>query len=193
MHPFDHPTSWTYTQWDGTGDLPLAPDDLMESISEDLLRHGDINLALQRAFRWGFQGQDGNHAEGLRDLIKRLQQQRQEMLDRWDFDSIANDIRKRLDEIVQKERGTLDARKAAAEEAASDDFDPAMARDFLDRKERTLDDLPDNPAQKIDALRDYGFVDQGAQADFDALLQQMQQQMADSLFNSMKNALTGQG
>ncbi|MGN6484774.1 MAG: hypothetical protein ACTHMX_10250, partial [Thermomicrobiales bacterium] len=193
MHPIHHPASWTYTQWDGTGELPLAPDDLMDALSEDLLRHGDIDLALQRAFRWGFQGQDGQHADGLRDLIKRLQQQRQEMLDRWDFDSIANDIRERLDEIVQKERDTLDARSQAAEEARSDDFDPAPARDFLHRKQEALDALPDNPAQRIDALRDYGFVDQGAQADFDALLQQMQQQMADSLFNSMKNALTGQG
>ncbi|HWK81310.1 MAG TPA: VWA domain-containing protein [Thermomicrobiales bacterium] len=193
MQPIHHPASWTYTQWDGTGDLPLAPDDIMDALAEDLLRHGDIDLALQRAFRWGFQGQDGQHADGLRDLIKRLQQQRQEMLDRWDFDSIANDIRKRLDEIVQKERDTLDARSQAAEEARSDDFDPAPARDFLNRKQQALDALPDNPAQRIDALRDYGFVDQGAQADFDALLQQMQQQMADSLFNSMKNALTGQG
>lgn len=193
MHPSHHPASWTYMQWDGTGDLPLAPDDLMDALSEDLLRHGDIDLALQRAFRWGFQSQDGQHAEGLRDLMKRLQQQRQEMLDRWDFDSIANDIRQRLDEIVQKERTTLASRQQAAEAAQSDDFDPAPARDFLNRKQEALDALPDNPAQRIDALRDYGFVDQDAQADFDALLQQMQQQMADSLFNAMKDALTGQG
>ncbi|MGC4106137.1 MAG: VWA domain-containing protein [Thermomicrobiales bacterium] len=193
MQSFHHPASWTYTQWDGTGELPLAPDDLMDALAEDLLRHGDMDLALQRAFRWGFQGQDGQHADGLRDLIKRLQQQRQEMLDRWDFDSIANDIRERLDEIVQQERNTLGARKQAVEDARSDDFDPAPAQDFLNRKEQALDALPDNPAARIDALREYGFVDQQAQADFDALLQQMQQQMADSLFNSMRNALTGEG
>ncbi|MGC4189892.1 MAG: VWA domain-containing protein [Thermomicrobiales bacterium] len=193
MQSFHHPASWIYTQWDGTGELPLAPDDLMDALAEDLLRHGDIDLALQRAFRWGFQGRDGLHADGLRDLIKRLQQQRQEMLDRWDFDSIANDIKKRLDEIVQQERDTLEARKQAAEEARSDDFDPAPAQDFLNRKQQALDALPDNPAQRIESLREYGFVDQGAQADFDTLLQQLQQQMADSLFNSMKNALTGQG
>lgn len=193
MHTFHHPSSWTYTQWDGTDDTQLAPDDLMDALSEDLLRHGDMDLALQRAFRWGFKGQEGQHSDGLRDLIKRLQQQRQEMLDRWDFDSIANDIRKRLDEIVQRERGTLDSRRQAAEEARSDDFDPAPAQDFLNRKQQALDNLPDNPAQRIEALRDYGFVDQEAQADFDALLQQLQQQMADSLFNSMKDALTGQG
>ncbi|HEU0163468.1 MAG TPA: VWA domain-containing protein, partial [Thermomicrobiales bacterium] len=191
MHHF--PTSYTYHQWDGTGDEFLNPEDMMESLSEDLLHHGDIDLALQRAFRWGFQNRDGQHSDGLRDLLNRLRQQRQEMLDRWDFNSITEDIQERLDQILDQERSTIQEKKAQLDRQAAVDsaLDTDAAKQFLDRKETSLEDLPESTAAQIQQLREYGFVDQQAQADFDKLLQELQQQVADSLFNNMKGAMGG--
>ncbi|MGB3305020.1 MAG: hypothetical protein WBA63_02470, partial [Thermomicrobiales bacterium] len=187
------PTSYVYRQWDGTDVDPLAPDDMMETLAEDLLHHGDIDLALQRAFRWGFEGRDGAHSEGLRDLINRLRQKRQEMLDRWDFNSISEDIRQRLDDIVQREQSTLDDRKAGLDGQNGDqgDLDTDAAKSFLDRKRQALDALPDDTPGMVQQLRDYGFVDQQAQADFDQLMSELQEQIANSLFNNIKGALGG--
>ena len=194
MHYF--PISYVYHQWDGTGDATLAPDDIMDSLAEDLLHHGDIDLALQRAFRWGFQTPDGAHTEGLRDLLNRLRQQRQEMLDKWDFKSITKDIQQRLDEILDRERQTLADRESRlgaphGEQGEQSDLDADAAKSFLDRKRETLDQLPKATADQIQQLRDYGFVDQQAQADFDELMSELQQQVANSLFNNLKGALDG--
>lgn len=187
------PTSYVYRQWDGTDADPLAPDDMMETLAEDLLHHGDIDLALQRAFRWGFEGRDGAHSEGLRDLINRLRQKRQEMLDRWDFNSISEDIRQRLDDIVQREQSTLADRQAGLDSQNADrsDLDTDAAKSFLDRKRQALDALPDDTPGMVQQLRDYGFVDQQAQADFDQLMSELQEQIANSLFNNIKGALGG--
>ncbi len=191
MHYF--PASYVYHQWDGTGDESLAPGDMMDSLAEDLLHHGDIDLALQRAFRWGFQSPDGQHTEGLRDLLNRIRQQRQKMLDKWDFNSIAQDIRQRLDDILERERQTLDDREAKLESspAAESGLDMDAAKSFLDRKRQALDSLPQRTADQIQQLRDYGFVDQHAQEDFDKLMADLQQQVAESLFNNLKGALDG--
>lgn len=191
MHYF--PTSYVYHQWDGTGDASLAPDDIMDSLAEDLLHHGDIDLALQRAFRWGFQSPDGTHTEGLRDMLNRLRQQRQEMLDKWDFKSIAKDIQQRLDDILDRERQTLADRESRLGEPNGEqsDLDTDAAKAFLDHKRESLDQLPKGTANQIQQLRDYGFVDQQAQADFDELMSDLQQQVADSLFNNLKGALDG--
>ena len=191
MHHF--PTSYIYQQWDGTGDEALAPDDLMDSIAEDLLHHGDIDLALQRAFRWGYRDRDGNHQEGLRDLINRLRQERQEMLDRWNFNSIAEGIQERLDEIVARERDTLNERQRTLREAKATDpnLDTDAARSFLDTKQLDLDTMPESTSQQLKALQDYGFVDKQAEQDFNQLMEELQQQVADSLFNTMKGSLDG--
>lgn len=191
MHYF--PASYTYHQWDGTDEGSIAPDDIMDALAEDLLHHGDIDLALQRAFRWGFQSQDGQHTDGLRDMLERLRKQRQEMLDKWDFNSIAKDLKQRLDDIIERERSTIEQRSESLRlpKEEGSELDTDAARAFLDRKRETLDALPSGTADQVQELREYGFVDQQAQADFDALMQDLQKQIADSLFNNMKNSLDG--
>src|SRR5680860_1800902 len=73
-----------YLKWDGSLESTLSPDDLMDSLAEDILRDGNLDLSLQRTFRWGRPGMDG---PGLNDLLDRLRQQRQELLDQFDFGS----------------------------------------------------------------------------------------------------------
>ena len=79
-----------YLQWDNALESSLSPDELMESMSEDILRDGNLDLSLQRAFRWGSPGMDG---VGLNELIERLRHQRQELLDQFDFGSSLDEIR----------------------------------------------------------------------------------------------------
>jgi uncharacterized protein with von Willebrand factor type A (vWA) domain len=48
---------------------------------EDLLHDGNVDLAMQKAFRWGFEDQEGEKTPGLRDLMQRLRDDRQELLE----------------------------------------------------------------------------------------------------------------
>ncbi len=94
-----------YSRWDGTQQIDaLTADDLMRAMSDDLTQDGDLNRALQRLFRWGFEKQDGDHVPGLREMMERVKERRQEQLGRYDLGSMIDQIREKLGEIVETER-----------------------------------------------------------------------------------------
>src|SRR5680860_621822 len=142
-----------YLKWDGSLESTLSPDDLMDSLAEDILRDGNLDLSLQRAFRWGRPGMDG---PGLNDLLDRLRQQRQELLDQFDFGSSLDAIRERLDDILRRETNTIHERRnqlGEGRDLESDDVD--RLTEYLDRREEALRRLPDDTAARIDQLKDY--------------------------------------
>ncbi len=105
------PNRFRYRQWDGTQDIvELDADDILKSLSDDLLNFGDLQQALRSMMQRGVRSPDGDRSDGLRDLLQRLRQQRREALDRFDLTSVFDDIQRQLDEILDLERGTLDER-----------------------------------------------------------------------------------
>src|SRR5215213_6035509 len=111
-----------YSRWDGTQQIgPLSADDLMRAMSDDLMQDGDVNRAMQRLFRWGFQRPDGEDVPGLQSLMQRLRDRRQEQLERYDLQSMLSDIADRIEQIVETERQGIakrldDARQGQATE-----------------------------------------------------------------------------
>lgn len=217
------PTSWTYTKWDGSAPAGFDTDELFDAISEDLLRDGNLEQALRRAFRWGMTSPDGTSRDGLRDLIERLRRQRQELLDRYDFDSVLGDLAERLQRIVDQERTTLDDRLGQGQDdtagqgeqdapggdqdgpgqegqagqsgqggqAGAGGNDPL--RRFLQNKRDRLDAIPPDAASRIQQLQDYDFVDRQAGEAFEELMEQLRQQITDSLFNNLMGAAQNSG
>ena len=105
------PTRFRYSQWDGTQDLPaLDADDVLQSLSDDLLSFGDLQQALRNMMQRGIRTPDGDRTDGMRDLLQRLRQQRRQQLERFDLSSVFDDIQRQLDEILDLERDTLDDR-----------------------------------------------------------------------------------
>jgi len=177
------PANYTYRQRDEFDDEAFDAEDIMDAISEDLLRDGNIELALQKAFRWGFQNRDGQHTVGMRELLQKLRQQRQEMLDKHDFGSMFDDLKQELAEIVDQEQATLRDRLDAAQQAGEQG-----AQRFLERQQQILDSLSPDASEQIRRLRDYEFVDQQAQQRFSELMEQLQQQISSNLFNQLQQA-----
>ena len=100
-----------YSRWDGTQQVPpFDADALMRAMSEDLMQDGDLNRALQRLFRWGFEQEDGSQVAGLRELLQRLRERRQEQLDRYDLNSVFDDIKERLEQIKAAEAAGIQQR-----------------------------------------------------------------------------------
>ncbi len=115
-----------YSRWDGTQQIsPLDADELMRAMSDDLMQNGDLDLALQRLFRWGFERPDGEHVPGLRELMQRLKERRQEQLNRYDLGSILDDVKERLQQVLDTERSGIERR---LEEAAGSGQDPAAGQ-----------------------------------------------------------------
>ncbi len=104
---------YRYSEWDGNQEIPpLNPDQVLEALTDDLMTFGDLQHALRNLVQRGMLNPDGDRTQGLRDLLQQLRQQRRQTLDRFNLSSAFDDIQNRLEEIVGKERGTLDDRLA---------------------------------------------------------------------------------
>src|SRR6266545_1942795 len=106
---------YRYTEWDGTQEIPpLDPDDILNALTDDLMNFGDLQHALRNLLQRGMRNPMGDRTQGLRDLLQQLRQQRRQNLDRFNLSSAFEDIQKRLEELLAKERETLDNRLGEA-------------------------------------------------------------------------------
>ena len=97
-----------YSRWDGTQiGFELDADEIMSEITDDLLYHGDLNAALRRMLQSGFDTPDGEHLQGLREIMEKLRQQRREMLEQHDLGGVYDEIADELREVVEQERESL--------------------------------------------------------------------------------------
>lgn len=102
---------YRYSRWDGSQQIdPFDADQIMEAISDDLLSDGDLMRALQRLFRWGSKDPNGQGMPGMRELMERIKQRRQQEMDRYNLSSILDDINKRLDDVIETERQGIENR-----------------------------------------------------------------------------------
>ena len=187
------PPSW-YSRWDGSQRLDdLDADQLLEAMSDDILSDGDPWSALRRLFQRGARNPDGANLPGLQDLLSRLRRQRQRQLDRYDLSSVLDDIKQKLDKILQTEREGIERRVADATERAQkgdapESFREAMQRAAAEHK-KTLDEMPESPAGRIQSLQSYEFMDPDAHRLFWELMKGLQQQMLQPFLSNMQKAL----
>ena len=100
-----------YSMWDGTQEVPpLEADEVLDNLTDDLMNFGDLQHALRNLMQRGMRNPMGDRTQGLRDLLQQLRQQRRQQLDKFNLNSIFDDLKKKLDEIVNMETTTLDRR-----------------------------------------------------------------------------------
>jgi uncharacterized protein with von Willebrand factor type A (vWA) domain len=98
---------YRYFQWDGTEREGHSADDLMSALSDDFLQSGDIQQALNSLLRRGSPMFGQQRMSGIYDMIRKLREQRRQELQRYNLDSVFDDIKEQLDEILAKEKGTV--------------------------------------------------------------------------------------
>ncbi len=179
-----------YSRWDGTQvGFDLDADQVFEELTDDLLYHGDLNAALRRLMQQGFDGDDGNRVEGLRDLMQRLRDARQERLESANLGGVYDEIADALREVVDQERQALDARLAEAHRAG-DPRAQELAEATTTEKHMHLDMLPPDLAGQVQSLSQYDFESQAAQERFDELMDELRQQLAQRYFDQMAGAMS---
>jgi len=193
-------TLYKYSRWDGSQHVfNFDEDDLMESLSEDILAHGDLNRALRNMFQRGVQDDQGERIGGLRDLLDRLKQQRQQQLERYNLESLMDDLKERVKDVIDTERAGIDKRLQEARDqldAAGDDSEHLQApmkllEDRAEQSKEKLDMLPDSVGGQIKELSDYDFMDPEARQKFQELLDSLKQQMMQNFFQNMRQQLEG--
>ena len=103
--------SFRYSRWDGTQRLDdLSAEDILDALSDDYLKHGDLRRALERMMQQGFQTRDGMRRMGMQDLMNRLRQQRQQRLQRYNMNGVMDDILQKLEHVKELEREGIQRR-----------------------------------------------------------------------------------
>ncbi len=189
---------YRYSRWDGSQQgFDLDEDEVMDSLADDILAHGDVDRALRSLLQRGIRGPDGQRIEGLRDLMERLRQQRQQQLERFNLDSVMDDLKERLQDVIDTERAGIDKRledgRKRLELAGEDREHLEGAMRLLEERGQSskekLDALPESPAGAIRELTDYDFMDPEAREKFHLLLEMLQQQMMQNFFRNMQQQI----
>jgi uncharacterized protein with von Willebrand factor type A (vWA) domain len=191
---------YRYSRWDGSQQLPaFDADDVLRALSEDVLAEGDVRRALQRLMQRGMRGTRGGDIPGLRRILEQLRRRRQAELERSNLDGVLQDIEERLAAIIDQERRGIEKRLHDAEQAALDappgqEQDQArMAEQVLRRtaqqRQDRLDALPPNLAGRLNGLRDYEFMDPEARDAFNALQDELRQQVLQNFFQGLKEGV----
>jgi uncharacterized protein with von Willebrand factor type A (vWA) domain len=180
---------FTYSRWDGTQrGFDLDADGLFDELTDDLLYHGDVNSALRRMMQEGMRDRNGERLQGLRELMDKLRQQRQERLDQYDLGGVYSEIADELDDIVDEERHAIDNATQAAERSG-DERRAQTARDSADDRNFRLDMLPDDLAGKVRELQAYDFESAEAAQRFEQLLDKIRQQLTQQMVEQMSGAM----
>ena len=170
-----------FSAWDGSQD-PLGSDveALFDRLSEDLFHGWDFESALRRLLEKGWRDGRGKSLARMDEMLDKLSRRRQTQLERFNLDSVFEDMREKLDRVISQERRGIQERLDQA---------PGEGRRVLERvaeqRSRQLNELPAEPGGAIRGLRDYEFMDSRAEAAFQRLLDEIRRNVVDSYFKEM--------
>ena len=193
--------AYRYSRWDGSQALPdLDADELMDQLSDELLKQGDVMRALRELLRNGMQNRQGQRMTGLREMMEQLKEQRRRQLQNYNMDSVVDDLKERLENILRTEREGIDRKLEQAKEqvgqASEADRPPQenlqkLLEQRAQRNRQKLDDLPEGLGGQIQGLMEYDFMDPQAQQMFQELLDMLKQQMAQNMAQQMQQQAQG--
>jgi uncharacterized protein with von Willebrand factor type A (vWA) domain len=183
--------NFTYSRWDGTQQgFEFDADAAFDDMTDELLYHGDVNAALRRMMQEGLRDRNGEQLQGLRELLDKLRQERQDRLDRHDLGGVYDEIKAELDDIVDEERHAIENARRDAQNSG-DERRAQNAQAAADDRNMRLDLLPDDLAGKVRELDAYNFESAEAKQRFDQLMDklrdQLMQQMVDQMSGAMQN------
>ena len=190
---------YRYSQWDGTQQIfDIDASEVMDALSDDLLQQGDVMRALRELLRNGMPNRDGAQMPSLRRMMEQLKDRRRQQLQQSNLDSVVDDLKERLDNILRAERDGIRQRldDAAAQPEPSDmagkEQQRALNRLLQQRAQRNLDrldELPDSIGGRIQGLMDYEFMDEEARRQFQELLDLLKSQAARNISQQMRDQM----
>ena len=190
---------YRYSRWDGTQNIfDMDAEELMDHLSGELLSHGDIRRALRELMRRGLMNRQGDQMPGLRDLIEQLKNRRRQQLEQYNMDSVMDDLKERLKDILNTEREGIQKRLGEARLEVQDAEGPervekeslnTLLEHRAQRNLKKLDGLPESVGGAIKQLMEYDFMEPEAQRMFQELLDMLKRQIAQNLSQDLMQGL----
>lgn len=175
----------TYSRWDGTQvGFELDADEVMAQLNDDLLYHGDLNAALRKMLQEGFKDRNGQDVAGIRELLEKLRQRREDTLDKYDLGGVYDEVANELRELVEQERQALQDMLDQAKQSG-DPRRQETAQTSADNKNMQLDFMPQDLAGQVKELQNYDFQSEEAQQRFNDLMDKLKQQLMNQQLKQM--------
>lgn len=176
--------TYRYFEWATASGGQLSGDQLMDALSDYLTEDGDVSRAMQMLMQRGMSSGE-QKMQGLRDMLEQLRKRKQQHLDKYDLNSLLNEIREQLDQLLQQERQTIAEQLQEAQTTAANGAPQPSTQQTAEAGQRRefLDNLPDSVPQQIQELRHYDFLDPQAAQAFQELLEELQQRAMQSQLN----------
>lgn len=140
-----------YYAWDGT-QLPftLKRKDVMDAFMENIMKGMTPNMSMAQMMWEGFDmsGMDFR-VMGLEDMLKELEQEKQELYEKYNLENAFDDPVKDMKDLLENE---------------------AHTRDSMDAEEKSplYDELPPGLLEKLRSLEDFQFQDESSKQVYDA-------------------------
>ncbi len=173
---------------DGDDDGDLDIEELLRLIGEEYLEHGDLEAAMERLLREGYDTRDGKRIAGLEELLEQTRAKKRELERTLDPEGELLRYHERLDAIEEKER--LEAEELLAEAKASGDERRAeVTEDLVNERALQRSLLGDDLNDRIAGLSNYEFISSEAREEFEAMMAELRADILETYFENTKQAL----
>jgi uncharacterized protein with von Willebrand factor type A (vWA) domain len=191
--------SYRYFKWNGTVPFQLDRDKLIDEFTQRLMSNGDVSEILWDMQRNTLRDSQGRRFSSLDQILERVQHQKQIHLSRYNLDTVMDDIRKALDDIINTEREGIwkylqEVKQRA--QTVSQGLPAEIQQKLLKSVEETttrnlrkLDELPSDIGGRVQSLNHYDFVDQSAKKKFQELLELLKKRTLDTFAREMARTI----
>jgi len=166
----------------------LDAEELLRLLGDDFMESGDLDEAMDRLLREGFNDTEGNRVEGLRDLLERARARRRELEQQADPDGEMQRYRDWLELIEQTESGELDELLEAAE-ASEDERRKEVTRDLVEQRRMQRELMSERLSERLASYQNYEFVSSQAREEFEQLMAELQSDVLNTYFERSKEFL----
>ncbi|MBU6515819.1 MAG: VWA domain-containing protein [Acidobacteria bacterium] len=164
-------------------------DEVLRLLSEDVLEHGDLDAAMDRLLTEGYTDADGERVEGLRDLLARTRERRQELERQGDPDGEFQRYREWLERIESTETQAGEELLGQAQ-SSNDQRRFEVTRDLVDQRAMQRDLMGRRFSERLRDFQDYEFISTEAREEFERLVSELNADLLATYFEQSKEMLT---
>ena len=163
-------------------------EDLLGRLVDDLLEDGDLEAALDRLLREGFETGTGEHVEGLTELLDRSRRRRRELEAQADPSGELERYREWLEHVELLEALGLEGLLEEAQ-ASGDERRREVTRDLVDQRRMQRELMSERFTERLGEYREYEFVSAEAREEYERLRAELERDVLDTYFRQSKEFL----
>jgi uncharacterized protein with von Willebrand factor type A (vWA) domain len=192
-------STYKFFKWDGSEPFAFDKEKLMNELSRRLMADGNLSEALWQMQNSRIRDSHNRQLPSLKEMLRRLNEKKQNQLNRFNLDSIIEDIRKALEDVLKTERVGIQKKRdemaQKAKEGSGDLSAETVEKIVQSMNEKAnqnlekLDNLPKDVGGQVKELNKYDFMDQEARRKFQELLEMLKKRTMDSYAREMTQNL----